>query len=272
VQDLWPESLEATGYVRNPRALALVGTVVKAIYARADLLLVQSQAFVPKVGELAGDTPIAYYPNSVDPRFAAPGNAPAPLIPAMDSGAFCVVFAGNIGAGQAVETIIEAAALLRDCLEIQFIVVGQGSRQQWMANEAAARGLTNLHLPGGFPVELMPGLMQKASALLVTLADQPIFAATIPNKIQAYMAAGRPIIACLNGEGARVVEEAGAGLSVPAEDAQALADAVVRFFAMSMSERTALGFNGQRYFKKHFDHDMLTLQLMDHFRALAESS
>lgn len=272
VQDLWPESLEATGYVRNPRALALVGSVVKSIYARTDLLLVQSQAFVPKVRELAGDTPIAYYPNSVDPLFAAPGDAPAPPIPVMDSGAFCVVFAGNIGAGQAVEAIVEAATLLRERPDVQFVVVGQGSRQAWMAEEAAARGLTNLHLPGRFPVELMPGLMQKASALLVTLADQPIFAATIPNKIQAYMAAGRPIIACLNGEGARVVEEAGAGLSVPAENAPALAAAVIRLAEMGAPERATLGANGQRYFKEHFDHDMLTHQLMDHFRALAESS
>lgn len=272
IQDLWPESLEATGYVRNPRALALVGVIVKGIYRHSDLLLVQSRAFEPKVRELAGDTPIAFYPNSVDPFFAAPGEAAAPPIQVLDSGQFCVVFAGNIGAGQAVETIVEAATLLRDHSEIQFVVVGQGSRQPWMAAEAVARGLTNLHLPGRFPVELMPGLMKKASALLVTLNDQPIFAATIPNKIQAYMSAGRPIIACLNGEGARVVEEAGAGIPVPAEDAYALAAAVMRLSEMSPDQRDALGANGQRYFGKHFDHDMLTHQLMGHFRAVAESS
>ena len=272
VQDLWPESLEATGHVRHPRALALVGSVVRRIYANTDLLLVQSRAFEPQVRKLAGDTPIAYYPNSADPLFAATGVALAPLIPVMDSGAFCVVFAGNIGAGQAVETIVDAATLLRNHPDIQFVVVGQGSRQAWMVDEAAARGLTNLHLPGRFPGDLMPGLMQKASALLVTLNDQPIFAATIPNKIQAYMASGRPIIACLNGEGARVVEEAGAGIPVPAEDAKGLAEAVVRLFAMTGLERARLGVNGQKYFKAHFDHDMLTLQLMDHFRALADSS
>lgn len=272
VQDLWPESLAATGYVRNPCTLALVASIVKVIYGRTDLLLVQSQAFVLKVRELAGNTPIVYYPNSVDTLFAAGHGSPAPHIPVLDSGAFCVVFAGNIGAGQAVETIVEAATLLLGRPEIQFIVVGQGSRQQWMADEAGARGLTNLHLPGRFPVDLMPGLMQKASALLVTLNDQPIFAATIPNKIQAYMASGRPIIACLNGEGARVVEEAGAGIPVPAEDAKGLAEAAVRLFDMTNQERARLGANGQAYFKAHFDHDMLTLQLMEHFRALAKSS
>ncbi|MES2686092.1 MAG: glycosyltransferase family 4 protein [Pseudomonadota bacterium] len=272
VQDLWPESLEATGYVRSPRALAMVGVAVKAIYARTDLLLVQSQAFVPRVREMAGGTPVVYYPNSVDPVFSAAAGSPSPPIPVLDSDAFCVVFAGNIGAGQAVETIVDAATLLRGRPDIQFVVVGQGSRQQWMGEEATRRGLTNLHLPGRFSVELMPGLMQKASALLVTLTDQPIFAATIPNKIQAYMASGRPIIACLNGEGARVVAEAGAGLAVPAENAPALADAVLRLAVMTAGELAELGASGQRYFKAHFDHDMLTEQLAGHLRTLAESS
>jgi len=271
VQDLWPESLEATGYVQNPYVLGLVRSVVRFIYRRTDLLLVQSRAFEANVAALAGDTPIVYYPNSVDPMFCSPGQAELPVIAALDQG-FCVVFAGNVGAGQAVEVIVEAATLLQGRADIQFVVLGQGSRWEWMRQIVASRGLTNLHLPGRYPVETMPGLMQKASALLVTLADQPIFAATVPNKVQAYMAAGRPIIACLNGEGARLVQEAGAGLTVPAEDAPALAAAIIQLFEMSTGDRNTMGLNGRRYFKEHFDHDSLTDQLIVHFRAVSESS
>jgi glycosyltransferase involved in cell wall biosynthesis len=271
VQDLWPESLEATGYVRNRHALGLVRSVVRWIYRHTDLLLVQSRAFEMKVAALAGNTRIAYYPNSVDPMFGTVGAATLPVIPALDEG-FPVVFAGNVGSGQAVEVIVEAATLLRAHADIRFVVLGNGSRWEWMRQEIASRKLTNLHLAGRHPVETMPGLMRKSSALLVTLADQPIFAATVPNKIQAYMASGRPIIACLNGEGARLVNEAGAGVSAPSEDAPALAAAVLQLFNTSPEARNAMGLNGQRYFKDHFDHDQLTDQLIGHLRAVSESS
>jgi glycosyltransferase involved in cell wall biosynthesis len=273
VQDLWPESLSATGYVRNARVLRAVEWVVRWIYRHTDLLLVQSRAFEAPVAALAPGKPIAYYPNSVDATFAEPPSPDVALpdVPAMDEG-FAVVFAGNVGAGQAVEVMVEAAALLKDVPQIRFVVFGQGSRWDWMREQVQSRGLTNLHLPGRFPVNTMPGLMQKAGALLVTLADEPIFAMTVPNKVQAYMAAGLPILACLNGEGARLVaEDAQAGLSVPAQDAKALAAAVLRLYQMPAEDRAKLGANGRRYFKAHFDHDKLVDELMAHLRAMSKT-
>jgi glycosyltransferase involved in cell wall biosynthesis len=114
----------------------------------------------------------------------------------------------------------------------------------------------------------MPGLMRQASALLVTLADQPIFAATIPSKVQAYMAVGRPILACMHGEGARLVHEAHAGFAIPAEDATALADAVLRLYRMSTEDRETMGQNGRAYYKAHFDHDRLVEQLINQLQEL----
>ena len=273
VQDLWPESLSATGYVRNARVLRAVEWVVRWIYRHTDLLLVQSRAFEAPVAALAPGKPIAYYPNSVDATFAEPPSPDVALpdVPALDEG-FAVVFAGNVGAGQAVEVMVEAAALLKDVPAIRFIVFGQGSRWDWMREQVQSRGLSNLHLPGRFPVNTMPGLMQKAGALLVTLADEPIFAMTVPNKVQAYMAAGRPILACLNGEGARLVaEEAQAGLSVPAQDAKALAAAILQLYQMPAEDRARLGANGRRYFKANFDHDKLVDELMAHLRAMSKT-
>ena len=270
VQDLWPESLSATGYVRNARVLRAVEWVVRWIYRHTDLLLVQSRAFEAPVAALAPGKPIGYYPNAVDATFAEPPSLDValPEVPALDEG-FAVVFAGNVGAGQAVEVMVEAAELLKYLPQIRFVVFGKGSRWDWMREQVKARGLSNLHLPGRFPVNTMPGLMQKAGALLVTLADEPIFAMTVPNKVQAYMAAGRPILACLNGEGARLVEEAQAGLSVPAQDAKALAAAVLQLYRMSPEERAHLGTNGRRYFKAHFDHDKLVNELMAHLRGMS---
>ncbi len=108
--------------------------------------------------------------------------------------------------------------------------------------------------------------------MLVTLADQPIFAATVPSKVQAYMAAGKPILACLNGEGARLVSNAQAGLVSAAENAQALANSILCLYKMTDAERAQMGENGRRYFKEHFDQDILTDHLIDHFHAVSGSS
>jgi glycosyltransferase involved in cell wall biosynthesis len=269
VQDLWPESLSATGYVKNPWLLKKIGLMVSFVYRRADLLLVQSSAFIPFVSALAFEKVIQYFPNSVDDSFGTPSTNVTPDIPALEQG-FPVVFAGNIGVGQAVEVIVEAANMLKDHSQIRFIVIGQGSRRDWMLEQVKSLGLTNLHLPGRYPVESMPDLMLKAGALLVSLSDESIFAATVPNKLQAYLASGRPIIASLNGEGARLINEAQAGLTCPAGDAMALAEAVVRLFQMTAQERSILGTNGQSYFKTHFDHNMLTDQLISHIKMVAE--
>ena len=263
IQDLWPESLEATGYVRKPWVLAGVRQVVRFIYNHSDLLLVQSKGFLAPVSCLAPGKHVVYFPNSVESIFSETPKVPQPLVTELEEG-FAVVFTGNVGIGQAVEVIVEAAILLKDQPDIRFVVLGQGSRWNWMREQVNARGLTNLHLPGRFPIETMPGFMQRAAALLVTLSDEKIFASTVPNKMQAYMAAGRPILACLNGEGARLVQEAGAGITIPAEDAQGLADAVLRLYCMPLQLRAELGDNGRKYFKKHFDHNQLVDDLICH--------
>ena len=265
VQDLWPQSLSATGYVNSTFLLRCVEVVVCWIYRHTDLLLVQSHAFEASVTSLAPGKKIIYYPNSVDSSFAdVPDLRIDQLkIDALDTG-FPVVFAGNIGAAQAVECIIEAASLLKEEAQIRFVIFGNGSKWVWLNEEIARRGLRNIYLAGRFPVEYMPAYLQMAGALLVSLTDEPIFALTVPNKIQAYMAAGRPIIASLNGEGSRLVVESGAGISAPAEDPVALAEAILRLYQMPEEERRRMGENGRMYYRNHFDHDILVDQLIGH--------
>ncbi|EJL81446.1 glycosyltransferase [Herbaspirillum sp. CF444] len=266
VQDLWPESLAATGYVKNAFILKCVGKVVGFVYRHTDLLLVQSAAFKDSVERLAPGKTAVYYPNSVDAMFASDAVAESPrgdgALPTLPPHVFSVVFAGNVGAAQAVDVIADAAELLRHREDIAFFVFGKGSKWDWLAEAADKRGLSNLHLPGRFPVETMPGLMRQASVLLVTLADEPIFAATVPSKVQAYMAAGRPIIASLNGEGARLIAEAKAGLAVPAENAAALADAVLQLADMAPEEREQFGSNGRMFSRQYFDREKLIDQLV----------
>lgn len=264
VQDLWPESLEATGHVRNPVVLRFVAWWIRFIYRHTDLILIQSRAFEASIHALVPGKKVVYYPNSVEEVFLRSAERPSQvLLPALD-GCFSVLFAGNVGTAQGMEVIAGAAEILKDQAGIHFVVVGDGSRWQWLRQQAQSRRLTNLYLPGRFPVEAMPGMMSRASVLLVTLTDKPIFAMTVPAKIQVYLAVGRPIIACLNGEGARLVEEAEAGIAVAAGDAQGLARAVRELYAMSQEKRIELGENGRRYHSQHFNHENLVADLIRH--------
>ena len=259
VQDLWPESLSATGFVRNRQALAAVAMLVRWIYRRNDLLLAQSEAFVEPVARMAGGTPVVYHPNPGELAFSAPKSDASPAL-VLDPG-FNVVFAGNLGTVQALDTVVAAAGLLRDVPDIRFVIVGSGSRGDWLADEVKRRGLGNVQLAGRFPPQAMPGILAQASALLVTLARDPILAQTVPSKVQAYLAAARPIVAALDGEGARVVEDAGAGVACPAEDAQALAAAVRRLRSLPAEEQQRMARQGRAYYERHFDPAVLAARL-----------
>jgi len=253
VQDLWPESLSATGFVKNERLLKMVGWMVRCIYRHCDSVLVQSRAFIEPVARYASREKIHYYPNSLDvrpPRMVMP--IPVELSELLE-GYFCVVFAGNLGTAQALETIVQAAVHLRDDPQIRLVLVGSGSRLAWLKAQQQAHGLENLVLPGRFPMESMPQIFERASALLVSLNDEEAFAQTVPSKIQAYLAAGRPIIACLNGEGARVVSEARAGLSSAAEKVLPLVANIRCMKALGDAERAAMGRSGKAYFDTHFE-------------------
>ena len=97
-----------------------------------------------------------------------------------------------------------------------------------------------------------------------------IFAATVPNKVQAYLAVGKPIVACLNGEGARLVVESGAGLATPAEDARALADTILKLYGMPEGQRDEMGNNGREYYQRHFNHEDLIDQLIVHLQGATQ--
>ena len=267
VQDLWPQSLEATGFVRSRSILTVVGAVVRWIYRRSDLLLVQSQGFVPIVQSMASKTPVEYHPNPGELAFglAQPGGAPAFRL---DLG-FNVVFAGNMGTVQALDTLLQAAELLLPHQQVRLVLVGSGGRSEWLRQQIEQRGLVNVCLPGRFAPQDMPGILAQASALLVSLTSSPVFSHTVPSKVQAYLAAGRPIIASLDGEGARVVEESGAGLTCAAEDASALAQVILRLRATPESELKRMGESGKRYYQQNFEPTMLAKRLVQHFEKLA---
>ena len=263
MQDLWPESLSATGAVQSKSILKLVELMVRAIYKGCDFILAQSKAFIPSIIRLGGNPErIAYYPNSAEALYRPLDvENDAPERELMPNG-FLVTFAGNIGAAQDFETILSAAEKLKNTGDIHFVVLGDGRQLPWVTQQVKSRGLQeSVHLLGRYPAEAMPRFFALSDALLVTLKKEPIFALTIPSKVQSYLACGKPIVAALDGEGARIVEEAGAGVACPAENPQALSEAILRLYNMPLAKRAKMGDNGRAYFNNNFEREMLIDQL-----------
>lgn len=253
VLDQWPESLSAVGVVTSERLLAVVGLLVRAIYKRCDLLLSPSRLLIPQIARYArAGQRIEYFPNWSETVYGAGDSAPAPEVPSRP-GVLNVMFAGNIGEAQDFPTILDAAERLKARSDIRWLVVGDGRMAAWVREEIERRGLAeSVVMLGRFPADRMPSFYQHADALLVALRPHPVFTMTAPGKIQSYLAFGRPVIAMLDGEGAAVIEDAAAGLTCPAGDAEALAAIVVRMAELSPAERARLGANGSAYAQREF--------------------
>jgi glycosyltransferase involved in cell wall biosynthesis len=259
VQDLWPESVISVGAIRLRWLLWPIEALVRGLYRASALVLIQSRAFRSHV-EARGVSPdrIRYYPNVAESTYVPmPAEASHPALAHVPLG-FRVMFAGNIGAAQDLPTVLSAAEVVRDRAEVQWVIVGDGRMRPWVEREIERRNLSGtVHLLGRFPVEDMPRMFAGVDALLVTLRRDPVLSLTIPAKVQSYLASAKPIIGALDGEGAAVIAEAGAGVCAPAEDPQALAAKVLELSGTDASFRREMGRRGREYFLAHFGSEML---------------
>jgi colanic acid biosynthesis glycosyl transferase WcaI len=258
VLDLWPETLQAIGVLRSPVLLRFVGYLVSFVYRHCDLILAQSKSFVPQIEKYAdGFTRVLYFPSWAESVFDMQSVEPAKEI-AERPGVFNVVFAGNIGDAQDFPAILSAAEKLKPHSNIRWLLIGDGRMANWVAQEIERRQLKDcVYMLGRHPLEKMPSFFKHAGALLVSLKDEAIFSMTIPGKLQSYLAAGIPVLAMLNGEGADLVKSSGAGLSCSAGDFNGLAAAALKLSEMTIEERKSMGLNALSVSAQEFDRSRL---------------
>lgn len=264
VLDLWPETLRAVGVVKHPLLLKPVGAMVSWIYNRADYLLLQSHGFFENVRSYCtkdiSSERLIYFPSWAEDDFSDSAVFGSALLERDDS-VFTVVFAGNLGEAQDFAAIIDAAESLKGKAPVRWVIVGDGRMSRWLAEEVSARNLDNVLLLGRHPLEEMPGLFASADALLVSLKTNDVFEKTIPGKVQAYLASGKPILGMINGEAARVIQESGAGFSCPSGDAAALAEITQRLAALDVPVRTRMGACGRQYYESNYSKPKLMARL-----------
>jgi glycosyltransferase involved in cell wall biosynthesis len=255
VQDIWPESVTATGALKNSSVLAILRWLVRMIYRRSTIIAVQSTHFTDFIRLLAPPkADFRYLPNTVDDLYRVIDVPPDAPERAYFRPGFTIVFAGNLGLAQDLETIVGAISRLRSRRDIQWIFIGNGQRRGWLEDQIRDLGLSEtVQVIGSFPPERMPTFFALADVLLMTLRDEPIFSLTVPSKLQSYMACGRPVLGAVSGAAAEALVEARAGLVARPGSADGLAEAALALADMPAEKRRDMGAAALTYHTQKFD-------------------
>lgn len=255
VLDLWPESLEVAGGIKNPMILGIFEQLAKICYRNSDKILMSSKGFKESIcskGDFAHK--LEYFPNWADGALNSKSDYKLPDLP----NGFNVMFAGNVGEAQDFEHTLEAFRLLHEqgIENIHLVIVGDGRKKRWVDEYIAEHQLSKMvHCVGRHPLNSMSLFFEQADVLYLALKDSPIFNLTCPAKLQAYMSIGKPVLAMMNGEGANIISEALCGMSVNAGDSESLSKMLIRISSLSKEELTKMGECGKDYCQKTFSFD-----------------
>jgi glycosyltransferase involved in cell wall biosynthesis len=250
IQDMWPETLPATGMITNPFALRLLGKLGMFVYSRAAAITVISPGFKKNLLEKGvSEHKVHVILNSAYEGYYEMATRDDSLAEEFGlKGRFNILYAGNMGPAQGLENVIEAANMLSNIKDLQFVFLGSGIDRKALESSTKAKKLTNVRFLPRQPMERMPSFYALADAVLVHLTNDPLFEITIPGKTQSCLLTGKPVIASVNGDVADLISRAKAGIPVRAMDPKDLAWAAGRLHAMAPEEREAMGRAGRRYY------------------------
>ena len=256
VRDLWPESLAAVGVSdQNSPLHRSLAKIAGFLYRSCDRLVVVTPAFKDYLVEhrRVPDEKIFVVENGVETSLFSrltPNAALRRALGAEDK--FVVSYIGTMGNAHGLETLLEAATLLRETApEVLFLLVGEGAEKARLVSLAHSRGLTNVRFVGQQPREKIPAYITASDACLVLLKKSELFKTVLPTKLLEFMSCARPVILGVDGYARRVMEQANAGIFITPEDSVALADAVVHL-AQNPALRESLGRNGRQHVLHHF--------------------
>lgn len=252
ITDLWPENVQAAGGVNSGLMLRLVGRMVDWIYRKCDAVLTSSESFVDAI-EARGHprSKLAFWPQYAE-DFYRPVE-PDPQLREQIPEGFCLMFTGNLGFAQGLDTLVSAAAELSDMPDLRVVFVGGGRAEQALREQTKRLGVEDkvVFLPAR-PATEIPGLLAYADAAVLMLNDDPVFRMTLPAKLQSYFACGVPVLGSISGEGTRVIRDSQAGLECPPSDPKAFADIVRQFRALPETERLEMGRRARAYCETHY--------------------
>ncbi|MEZ8650770.1 glycosyltransferase family 4 protein [Vibrio splendidus] len=251
VQDLWPDTLSATGMISNRKVLNIVGKVCDFLYKRASKVVVLSPGFKKRIvsrGVPAKKVEVIYnWCNE-----PALSNFEQTEVKLPDNGDLNLLFAGNLGFAQGLPSIIQAAKILQSKnVGVNIVLLGDGVAKQTAVESAEELNLSNVHFLPRVSMQQVGSLLSCADMLLVHLNKNELFEITVPSRTQANMAMGKPIVMGVSGDAADLIVTAGAGVTCQPDNPESLADAISQLCSLSDIERLQLGKAGKYYYKEH---------------------
>lgn len=242
--DLWPASLSMGGISKKSLLYKYFRKVSKDIYTKVDEILVTSKSFADYFVEVLDVKDVKYLPQYAEEIFSPEECRKK------DDGIIDLMFAGNVGVAQSVETIIYAANELKNNNSVRWHIVGDGSELEKMIHLATELKLKNIIFHGRKNIDEMPKMYSMADVMLVTMKVDEFLSSTLPAKVQSYMAAGKPIIGAIDGETALVIQSAKCGLCGNAGDVQELVSNVQKFIDL---DKVNFSQNARKYYDEHFE-------------------
>ncbi len=249
VQDLWPDTLRATGMINNKYALSIIGKFAQLTYRISDRVVVLSEGFSNRlVSRGVAQKKIEVIKNWAD-EDKLNSTTEIKRYTNDDERCFNILFAGNIGRAQAIGSVLEAADILaKKNSSVRFILLGRGLELEKLKAAASLRKINNVIFLPAVEMAQVGGFLRAADALLVHLRDDELFEITIPSKIQAYMAIGKPMLVAMNGDAAKLVNDARCGVIAEPENPISLVNAAIKLESMVKDELQNMGENGKAYY------------------------
>jgi glycosyltransferase involved in cell wall biosynthesis len=257
IRDLWPDSIVAVGAARHDAPLVrALSALERFVYRQSDLVISVTRSFVPLLRDRRARR-VVFISNGADPAaFAAPTDRAAVRARYGLGERFVASFVGTLGMAHGLDTVLDAAEILRERRDVVFWLVGEGARRAELEAESRRRGLDNVRFEGQVPREDIPGVLAASDAAMVLLRPDPLFATVLPSKMFEAMAAACPVILGVRGESLALLDESGAGIGIEPGSGAALAAAVLEL-AADPESRARHGARGRAYVTARLSHDAL---------------
>ena len=271
IQDMWPDTLKATGMINNDKMLSLVSNICQIVYRYADHIVVLSPGFKNLLEQRKVP------PSKVSVIYNWCDESSLNSITNLDDenkklldNKFNIVFAGNMGKAQSLDTIINVANELKEISEIQFIMIGQGTETKSLKVLCDEKKVNNVKFIPRLPMTEIGSILREADALLVHLNKDPLFEITIPSKTQAYMAIGRPIIMGVSGDAAQLIMQANCGIVVNPEDIESIKQGILELYSLDNQKLKEYSSNALTFYNKNLSKQAGVRKFIDIFKKLKD--
>jgi glycosyltransferase involved in cell wall biosynthesis len=264
VRDLWPESAIALSELKSKWAISFATFLEKACYRHAAKIVVVTEGiynWLLQRGVTAEKLAIAPNGANVEQYTYNPDDRQRIRNELGLSKKFVVIYTGIHGLAQGLETILEAARLLKNDSRFQFVLIGDGPRKADLVSLSNSYDLSNLTMLPEKPREYIPGFLSAADVALVPLKRAEVFKGVVPSKIFDAWACELPVLISIDGEARQLVEKVKGGIFVPPEEPQEIVDAIIHLMN-SPAELKAMGKNGRKYTVENNSRSILAEKLI----------